>query len=84
MLDEADRLMDLGFEKDITKICDFVKTKRDSFVRSRLQVLTRPAGLVRIYSVYLLYWYKGEFAKTKRESFVRRRRQVRSLLALQV
>ena len=34
VLDEADRLMDLGFEKDIAKICDYVKTKRDDFLLS--------------------------------------------------
>ena len=39
VLDEADRLMDLGFEKDIAKICDYVKTKRDDFLRSRLQTV---------------------------------------------
>jgi len=45
VLDEADRLMDLGFEKDIAKICNFVKTKRDDFLRARLQTILVSATL---------------------------------------
>ena len=45
VLDEADRLMDLGFEKDVTKICSFVKDKRDDFVRARLQTILVSATL---------------------------------------
>ena len=45
VLDEADRLMDLGFEQDIQKICDYVKAKRDDFLRARLQTVLVSATL---------------------------------------
>ena len=45
VLDEADRLMDLGFEKDISKICTYVRERRSPEVRSRLQTVLVSATL---------------------------------------
>ncbi|EKX36241.1 hypothetical protein GUITHDRAFT_48109, partial [Guillardia theta CCMP2712] len=45
IFDEADRLMDMGFEQDINCICDFVREKRDKSCPTRMQTVLVSATL---------------------------------------
>lgn len=45
ILDEADRLMDMGFERDITRICRHVKETRSKQCKNRLQSVLVSATL---------------------------------------
>lgn len=45
ILDEADRLMDMGFERDITRICRHVKESRSKSIKTRMQSVLVSATL---------------------------------------